>query len=400
MHHLYNFKTMKLWNEGKLNKEIEDFTVGKDYILDQNLLKYDCLGSIAHARMLGKIGILKKKEVQKLVKELNNIIEIDREGKFKIKKEEEDCHTAIENYLTKKLGEMGKKIHTGRSRNDQSLTALRLYFKDELKEIEKLTQKLIEEIKRFIKKYGKTEIPGYTHYRKAMPSTIEIWAEALSESMADNLKLLNFTLELIDQSPLGSVVGYGVPLKLKREYTAKLLGFKKVQKNPLYAQNSRGKFESTIIHTLSQIMFDLNKISSDLILFTMPEFGYFELPSEFCTGSSIMPQKKNLDMLEILKGNYHLICGFEFQVKSLISNLISGYSRDFQLTKEPIMKSFEITKDSLSVAKLLFENLKVNTEKCKKGLTEEIYATEEIYKLVKKGIPFREAYRKISEEYG
>jgi len=390
---------VKLWNERKLNKEIENFTVGKDYILDQNLLKYDCLGSIAHTKMLGKIGILNRGEVEKIVEELNNLIKLAKEGKFKIKKEEEDCHTAIENYLTKKLRDLGKKIHTGRSRNDQSLAALRLYFKDELRKIEELTQKLIEELRRFTQKYGKIEIPGYTHYRKAMPSTIKIWAEAFSESMVDNLKLLNFSRQLIDQSPLGSVVGYGSPLKLKREYTAKLLEFKKVQKNPLYTQNSRGKFESTIIHTLSQFMFDLNKISSDLILFTMPEFGYFELPSNFCTGSSIMPQKKNLDILEILKGNYHLICGFEFQIKSLISNLISGYSRDFQLTKESVMKSFEITKDSLRVARLVFGNLKVNAEKCKEGLTKEIYATEEVYKLVKKGIPFREAYRKISKQY-
>ena len=389
----------KLWNEKNLNKEIEDFTVGEDYILDQRLVKYDCLGSIAHAKMLEKIGILKSAEVKKLVKELNNIVELDKGGKFKIKKEDEDCHTAIENYLTKKLGDLGKKIHTGRSRNDQSLVALRLYFKSELKETKKLAQELIAAIKKFGKKYGRIEIPGYTHSRKATPSTIANWAGAFQESMEDNLKLLDAVFELIDQSPLGSVVGYNAPLTLDRKYTAKLLGFGKVQNNSLYAQNSRGKFESLVINVLSMIMFDLNKVSSDLILFTMSEFGYFELSFDFCTGSSIMPQKKNPDVLEILKGNYYLVLGFEFQVKGLIGNLISGYSREFQLTKEPAMKSFDITKKSLSAAKLVFENLKVNAQKCQDGLTQEVYATEEIYKFVKKGLPFRDAYRKISKQY-
>lgn len=390
---------MKLWNGHKLNKLVEDFTVGKDYIFDQNLVKYDCLASIAHAKMLGKIGILKGEEVEKLVRELNNIIELDKKGKFKIKKSEEDCHTAIENCLTKKLGDLGKKIHTGRSRNDQSLTALRLYFKAQLREVEELGRELIEEFKKFIVKYGKTEIPGYTHYRKAMPSTIENWTGAFVESMEDNLKLLAFTFELIDQSPLGTGTGYGLPLKLDREYTAKLLGFKRVQKNHLYAQNSRGKFESMIIQSLTQIMLDLNKISSDLIIFSMPEFGYFELPPEICTGSSIMPQKKNPDVLEILRGNYHLVCGLEFRVKGIISNLISGYSRDFQLTKEAIMSAFEITEQSLLIMKVVFAKLKVNAKMCQRGLSEEIYATEEVYKIVKQGVPFREAYKIISKKY-
>ncbi len=390
---------MKLWNGHKLNKLVEDFTVGNDYIFDQKLLKFDCLASVAHVRMLGKIGILKTVEVGKIVKELGNIIELDRAGKFKIKKEEEDCHTAIENYLTKKLGDLGKKIHTGRSRNDQSLTALRLYFKVQLREVGEIAGELLGEIKKFIVKYGKTEMPGYTHYRKAMPSTIENWAGSFVESMEDNLKLVRFTAELIDQSPLGTGAGYGVPLKIDREYTARILGFKRVQENSLYAQNSRGKFESIIIQALTQLNFDLNKIASDLIIFTMPEFGYFELPAELCTGSSIMPQKKNPDVLELLRGNYQVICSFEFCVKGLIGNLISGYSRDFQLTKEAVIKAFETTKDGLLIMKLVFEKLKVNGKMCKKGMSEEVYATREVYKLVEEGIPFREAYKTIAKKY-
>ncbi len=390
---------MKLWEKGKkLNKQIEDFTVGEDYILDQRLVKYDCLASIVHVKMLGKIGILKGGETQKLIKELNNIIDLTNKGKFKILEEQEDCHTAIENYLTKNLGDLGKKIHTARSRNDQVLTAMRLYYKEELNNCKNLINELIKAITKFVKKYGKIKLPGYTHTRKAMPSSIAMWGDSFIDSMQDNLKTIDFTLQLIDQSPLGTGAGYGLPIKIDREYAARLLGFKKLQKNPIYTQNSRGKFESAILHTLSQIMFDLNKIASDLIMFSMPEFGYFELPEEFCTGSSIMPQKRNPDVLELLRAKYHVVISYEFQVKNIIGNLLSGYNRDIQLTKEPTMKGLETTNESLSVTSLIFENLKVDKEKCNKALTEDIYKTENVYKLVKKGIPFREAYKIISKE--
>ena len=391
---------MKLWNAQNLNKKIEDFTVGEDYILDQKLVKYDCLASIVHAKMLGKIGILKQKEVQKLVRELNNIIELDKKGKFKIKKEQEDCHTAIENYLTKKLGDLGKKIHTGRSRNDQVLVALRLYYKERLNDCKKLIERLIQTSKKFIKKYGKIKLPGYTHTRKAIPSSIFLWGNSFIDSMRDNLKILNLSLELINQSPLGTGPGYGMPyLKLDRNYTAKLLDFKKVQRNPIYTQNSRGKFESTILHTLSQIMFDLNRMASDLIIFSMPELSYFEIPKEFCTGSASMPQKRNPDALELVRAKYHTVNSYEFQIKNTISNLISGYNRDLQLTKEPIMKGLETTQESLSIMDLIISGLKVNKENCQKALTEEVYATEKVYQLVKKGVPYRKAYRKIAQKY-
>lgn len=390
---------MKIWEKGyKLNKQIEDFTVGNDYLLDQKLVKFDCLSSIAHAKMLDRIGILKKGEAKRLIQILEEIIELDKRKKFIIKKTEEDCHTAIENYLIKKLGKLGEKIHTGRSRNDQVLASLRLYYKEELSECNKLSKKFINVIQEFLKKYRKVNLPGYTHSRKAMPSTIGLWGDSFIDSMKDNLKLMDIVFEIIDQSPLGGGAGYGLPIKIDKKYTAKILKFKKVQKNSLYCQNSRGKFESTILHVLTQIMFDLNKISSDLIIFSMPEFGYFELPKEFCTGSSIMPQKKNPDVLEIIRAKYHIVVSYEFQIKSIISNLLSGYNRDLQLTKKPTMKGLDITKESLSIMCLIFKNLKVNKENCKKGLTRDIYATEKAYKLVKKGIPFRQAYRKISKD--
>lgn len=391
---------MKLWEKGKpLNKQIEEFTVGHDYVLDQKLLKYDCIASIAHAKMLGKVGILQNSEVQKLTDELNNIIELDEAGKFKIQLEQEDCHTAIELHLTSKLGELGKKIHTARSRNDQVLTALRLYYKDELHECKKRIEHLNSAIGNFTKKHDRVRFPGYTHTRKAMPSSITMWGNSFVDSMLDNLKLVDTVYELLDQSPLGTGAGYGIPLAIDRHYAAEILGFKNVQNNPVYTQHSRGKFESTLVHTLSQIMFDLNRIASDLILFSMPELGYFELPEDFCTGSSIMPQKKNPDVLELVRAQYHAIVALEFQLKTIMANLISGYHRDLQLTKEATMKSLEIAGSCLPIMTLIFENLSVNQDRCQRAMTEEIFATQEVYELVKKGIPFREAYKTISKKY-
>lgn len=391
---------MKLWQKNyKLNKNVEKFTVGEDYIFDQHLVKYDCLASMAHAQMLGKIGLLTNSEVKRLVKILQQIIILDTKGKFKILPEQEDCHTAIENYLTKKLGILGQKIHTARSRNDQVLVALRLYYKDNLKMCQQLVEKFITSLQNFSKIYGKVEFPGYTHTRKAMPSSIKMWAESFVDSMQDNLKSLTYAQNLIDQSPLGTAAGYGLPLKIDRNFTAKILGFKKVQQNPIYTQNSRGKFESAILHTLTQIMFDANKISSDLIIFSMPEFDYFELPKEFCTGSSIMPQKKNPDVLELLRAKYHIVVSYESQIRSITGNLISGYNRDFQLLKEPVFKSFSIVSDSLFMLAEVFKNLAVNKIKCKNALSSELYATAEVYKLVEKGMSFREAYREIGKKY-
>jgi len=391
---------MKLWQKKyQLNKQIEAFTVGNDYLLDQKLLKYDCLGSIAHVKMLNKIGVLTDEECNKIIMVLYEIIKIDNNESFIIEQHDEDCHTAIENYLVKKLGDIGKKIHTARSRNDQVLTALRLYYKDEIKSTIKLLDILIEKLGEFKDKYGSIKWPGFTHMRKAMPSSVGLWTEAYIESMKDNKTLLYNIYDIIDQSPLGTGAGYGLPIEVDRKLTAELLGFKRIQNNPIYVQNSRGKFESTILHGLGQIMIDLNKMASDLLLFSMPEFGYIDLPNELCTGSSIMPHKKNADALELVRANYHKIISCEFEIKNICSNLISGYNRDLQLTKKPIILGYEITKNSLDIMALLIENIQVNKDQCKKAMTEELYATEKVYTLVKKGISFRSAYKEISKEY-
>jgi argininosuccinate lyase len=392
---------MKTWDKGiNLKKEIEIFTVGNDYLLDQKLVKFDCEASIVHAKMLKSVGLLLDYELEDLVDGLNEIIKLNSQNKFQIKQSDEDCHTAIENYLIKKFGETGKKIHTARSRNDQVLTAMRLYEKEELNKIKNLIKEYIKAIDLFIISYGYVKLPGYTHMQKAMPTDVKTWFGSYKDSMNDNLMFIEFIIKLIDQSPLGSAAGFGVPIfQIDKHMTSKKLGFSKVMENPIYCQMSRGKFESQILNIISMIMFDINKLSNDLILFNMQEFDYIELPIKFCTGSSIMPQKKNPDVLELLRGKYHVVLGEEFKVKSLIGNLIFGYNRDLQLTKEPLMISFDIVQDSLTIITLVVLELKINKEKCEKAITKDMYATEEVYELVKQGFSFRDAYKKVGKKY-
>jgi argininosuccinate lyase len=395
---------MKLWQKNyNVDKEIETFTVGNDYLLDQKLVKYDCLASIAHAKMLHKIKVLKKQEVLKLVKALNGIIKMHENNKFEIKQQDEDCHTAIENFLVKKLGNVGKKIHTARSRNDQVLVALRLYEKHELVEVKSFLKQLKTSLVKTINKHGSIQIPGYTHMQKAMPSSIKMWLGSFVYAIEDDIKQLESVEKLIDQSPLGSAAGFGVPVfKIDKKMTAKELGFSKVMQNPMYCQLSRGKFEANVINVMTQIMATLNKLATDMIMFSMKEFSFISLPAKFCTGSSIMPQKKNPDVLELVKANYSVVLGEEFKVKSMVSNLISGYNRDMQLTKEPLMNSIDVTKQCIKMMTLVVSGIvfdKQNKANCKKAMTPELYATEEAYKLVKKGMSFRDAYRIVGEKY-
>jgi argininosuccinate lyase len=390
---------MKLWDKGReLNKEIESFTVGDDYLLDRRLVKHDCAASLAHARMLEKIGLLTKKELALLARGLTEITRLDKTGGFVIKKEDEDCHTAIENFLVSKYGDAGKKVHTARSRNDQVLTALRLYEKESLGTVKQKLARFKKALKSAGKKQGRIPLPGYTHMRRAMPTTVGAWLGCFYDSASDNSMFVDFILKLINQSPLGSAAGYGVPiLNIDKRFTASLMGFAKPMNNPIYAQMSRNKFEATIVHLCSQIMFDLNKLSSDLIMFSMSEFGFVKLPCAFCTGSSIMPQKKNPDVLELVRGKYHVVIGEEFKIKNRVGNLISGYNRDIQLAKGPLFSCLDATLASLEIMSVVAEGLLFNEKNC--ALTEELFATEEVYKLVKRGMPFRDAYRKIGGKF-
>lgn len=388
----------KLWQKNwQLDKTIEAFETKGDLVMDQKLVQYDVLGSLAHAKGLVKIGILTDSEFKLLSKGLLKILSLDQKGQFTLEFGDEDVHTKIENYLIKKYGDVGKKIHTGRSRNDQVLTAIRLYTKEELLHIWHEVHHLAYELLTFAKKYETVLMPGYSHMQKAMPSTAGMWAGAIAEGLLDDLAILQCAYTLNNQSPLGSAAGYGVPLPLDRIYTAQLLGFKNVQTNPLYCQNSRGKIEANVLSALISILSDINKLTNDVLLFTTSEFGYFDVDKELCTGSSIMPQKKNADIAELLRSKVHLMLGNYVQIVSLSSNLPSGYNRDLQDSKKPLIESLEITNDSINVATLLVEHLSVNKNILKQSLTPELFATHYALSLVGKGMPFREAYKKTSQ---
>lgn len=392
---------MQIWNKGfNVNNSIIDFTVGNDHILDMNLIKYDCIASIAHAKMLKKIKLLTEKEMNSIIATLNEIIKKVNNDQFTITREQEDCHTAIEGYLIQKLGEVGKKIHTGRSRNDQVLIALRLFEIEELSNIEQKINLAITQLNSVGEKHKDVPLPGYTHMRKAMPTSIKTWIESFADSLKDDLKSIHYVKDLIDQSPLGTAAGFGVPVfELDRDLTRSELGFKTNIENPMYAQITRGKFEGNIINSCSQVMLTLNKLATDIILFSMTEFNFIKLPKEICTGSSIMPQKMNPDVLEIIRAKYNEILGEEFKVKSTIGNLMSGYNRDVQITKESIIKSLSITTNSLEIITDFINKIEFNESNCKEAMTPELYATEHVNKLVKEGKSFRQAYKLIANYY-
>ncbi len=386
---------MKLWKKDySLDTRIEKFTVGNDHILDLDLLEFDCKASRAHARMLNSIGVLTEDDLSSLMAGIDEILELHGRDEFTIREQDEDCHTAIENFLTEKCGDAGKKIHTGRSRNDQVLTAIRLFEKAQIREIGELLDALGESLDRVCARFGKIEMPGYTHMQRAMPTDVKMWMGSYRAAVNDDKRLLASVVEMIDQCPLGTAAGFGVPvLDLDREMTSKELGFARVMENPMYAQMSRGKFEAIIIGACTSIMADLNKLASDLTMYNMVEFGLVTLPDKICTGSSIMPQKRNPDVLELIRAKYHVVLGEEVKVKSLISNLISGYNRDIQLTKEPLFTAIETTKSCLDITAFVLDGMTIDEEACKAALTDELYATEKAYELVKRGVPFREAYR-------
>jgi len=397
----------KLWDkkgikktDNKTNKTVEDYTVGMDYLLDLELLPYDLKGTMTHVKMLHKIKILNKKELSILLFGLNKILFLWKGGKFKIDKSQEDGHTAVEAYLTEHYGEVGKKVHTGRSRNDQALVMQRLFSKEKLLEIIKEIKDLIKVLEEQIKKQGKIKMPGYTHMQRAMPSSVGMWLGSYCDSLKDDLILLNAVLMIIDQNPLGSAAGYGEnTLGLDRKFTTQELGFKKVQENPMYCGFSRGKFENITLQAIGSALFDLGKISNDLLIFTTKEFDFFTLPDSFKTGSSIMPQKKNYDVLELIRGNVAVFNGYQNQIENIIKNLFSGYNRDFQLTKEPFIKGIKLALETIQISTLVIKNLEAKKINLENACTTELYATDEALKLVKKGKSFRDAYQEVKEKY-
>lgn len=389
----------KIWQSKstKLHPLVEWYTVGNDYILDKRLLPYDIEASLVHAKALVKLKIITQSELKKLTACLKEILTLNSQGKFIIKLEDEDCHTAIENYLIQKLGPLGKKIHTGRSRNDQVLVATRLYTRKKIKQISHELVRLEKLFLNMAKKYEFMPMPGYTHTRRAMPSSIGHWSASYLEELIDDHKLLESAYNLNDQNPLGAAAGFGVTFKIDRKMTSKLMNFKRTQVNSLYAINSRGKTESYILAVCTQIMMTLGRLSNEMIWFTTPEFNFFDLPWRFTTGSSIMPQKRNPDVFEIMRGNVNVIVGLQTQIKDICKNLISGYNRDTQLTKEPLIKGLGITRRSLEVAVLVMSGIKPKKEVLLKSLTPEMFANNEANRLVMQGMPFRDAYKYVKE---
>jgi len=388
----------KLWAKGyELDAAVEAFTVGEDYLLDMELLRWDCIGSIAHAAMLNGIGILTDDEFRKLKNRLNEIIRLHESGEFSIRAEDEDVHTAVENDLTNALGEVGKKLHTARSRNDQVILDLRLYMRDKLLLLTDAICRVAAVLLDFAEKHKDVPIVGRTHFQRAMPSSVGLWAGAFAESLADDISLIRAAYNITDQCPLGSAASYGVNLDIDRRMVSDSLGFARVQNNVLYVNNSRGKVEAVILSTLAQIMNDLSKLSSDVILWSMPEFGYFTLPAEFCPGSSLMPQKRNPGPFELIRAKAAAVTANLVQVLDLTRPLISGYHRDFQETKRPLMTGFDITLGALNVCGLCVGGLKVNAEQCMKAFTSEVFATDRVLELVKQGKAFRDAYREVAQ---
>jgi argininosuccinate lyase len=389
----------KLWQKQyEVEKQIETFTVGKDYILDKKLVAADCTAGIAHAEMLASIGVLSSKEEKALKQGLLEIIELQGRGGFSINPEDEDCHTAIENYLTEKLGESGKKIHTGRSRNDQVLAALRIYTRAFLLELQKAVLDLARGFLTFAEKHRAVPMPGRTHMQIAMPSSVGLWSAAFAEALLEDYLLLETAYRLNDQCPLGAAASYGVPLPLDREKVAALLGFHKVQQNVLLVNNDRGKIESIVLDAIEQVGITLGKVAEDIIIFSMPEFGYFSLPEELCTGSSIMPQKKNPDLLELVRAKAATLSGLTVQVKNVIRSLPSGYNRDFQETKEPLLTGLQTGLDMLGIVNIAVSSLTVHEEALKNGFTPDIYATDAVMEQVRSGVSFREAYRAVAAD--
>lgn len=390
----------KLWNKTKIksNKLVDEYCFSEGTILDNTLVIYDIYGSIAQAKMLAKIEIITEKEFKKLKACLIEIIDLHKKNNFDIKQEDEDVHTKIENYLTEKLGDLGKKIHTGRSRNDQVLVDLRLYSKEKIINLATSINQLIEVFVKFAQKYEFIPMPGYTHMQKAMPSSIGMWAGSFTEQLLDLQELLKSIYKLNNQSPLGSGAAYGVSLPIDRELTAKALGFFKVQNNSLYCQISRVTVQLSITQLLVQIMLCASRFAQDLLLFTTSEFNFFEVNESICTGSSIMPQKKNLDLMEYVRAKTHTIIANQQSMASTITGLPSGYNADYGQTKGPFIESFNITLQTIEVLNKTLKSIKPNKANLSKACTPEIYATHFAYKLVEKGLPFRKAYLSIKDK--
>ena len=389
----------KLWQKNvELNKEIEKFTVGKDRELDVFLAPYDVLGSMAHITMLESINLLTSSELEVLLKELKNIYRLAESGKFVIEDGVEDVHSQVELMLTRKLGDAGKKIHSGRSRNDQVLVDLKLFSRAGIHSIAQESKKLFDELQKQSEKYKNVLMPGYTHTQIAMPSSFGLWFGAYAESLADDMQLLLAAWRVANRNPLGSAAGYGSSFPLNRTMTTKLLGFESMDYNVVYAQMGRGKTERTIAFAIASIAGTISKLAFDACMFNSQNFGFIHLPTECTTGSSIMPHKKNPDVFELIRAKCNKLQTLPSQITAIMNNLICGYSRDLQTTKEVFMPAFGELLDCIRMTAYIVERTEVNEHILENPLYDPIFSVEEVNRRVIAGTPFREAYKQVGLE--
>jgi len=375
------------------------FTVGDDHIWDLELLPFDAAASLAHATGLAQAGILTEQELTSIQEAFAGLADDVEAGNIEITVEDEDCHTVIERYLVEKIGEVGKKIHTGRSRNDQVLAALRLWMRHQLDELSSLMGDLVLKLSDLADAHVDSFLPGYTHMQRAMPSSVAAWSLGYAECLCDDLDLLSGARDLINASPLGSAAGYGVPhVDLARQEVADYLAFNRVQENVTSVQLSRGKFELAVVHAVLQCSATINRLASDITLYATSEFGFVKLHDSLTTGSSIMPQKKNPDIAELARASMHRIVGELNVLIGIPANLPSGYHRDLQLTKASVMKSILITSDLLQAAEGLIDGIQFNQDTLNDSKSPELFATAAALGKVVDGVPFRDAYRAAASD--
>lgn len=390
---------MKLWEKENqsTNKIIEQFTVGNDRELDVEIAQYDIQASKAHARMLNEVELLSNQEYRSIAKELEKLKIAADNGSFTIEEEFEDVHSKIEYELTKALGDTGKKIHAGRSRNDQVLVCLHLYAKDQIQKIKKLTKELFDQLLHLSEKHQNVLMPGYTHMQVAMPSSFGLWFGAYAECLVDDLYQLNTAYKIADQNPLGSAAGYGSSLPLDRNMTTELLGFSTLKYNSVAAQMSRGRLEQFVSFALSALAGTLSKMAMDVCLFCNQNYNFISFPDQLTTGSSIMPHKKNPDVFELIRAKCNEIQSLPNELAMITNNLPSGYHRDYQLLKEKLFPAVEKLKSCLKVCRHMLKNIEINTDILEEKKYRYLFSVEEVNKQVKNGVPFRDAYRNIGK---
>ena len=389
----------KLWEKNfEVNKEIERFTVGRDREMDMYLAKYDVLGSMAHITMLESIGLLEKDELEKLLAELRHIYQLCEDGKFSIEKDVEDVHSEVELMLTRKLGDMGKKIHSGRSRNDQVLVDLKLFTRHELMEVVDNVKALFDELIQKSDQYKDVLMPGYTHLQIAMPSSFGLWFGAYAEGLADDMLYLQAAWRMTNRNPLGSAAGYGSSFPLNRQMTTDLLGFDSMDYNVVYAQMGRGKMERNVAFAMATVAGTLAKMAFDACMFNCQNFQFVKLPKECTTGSSIMPHKKNPDVFELIRAKSNKLQNLPQQIMMIMNNLPVGYFRDLQIIKEVFLPAFDELNDCLRMAAYIINKMEVNDHILDNPMYDPMFSVEEVNRLAAAGMPFRDAYKKVGLE--